>query len=558
MILQQGGDMARSVSDIVVEQLGDWGIRYIFGVMGETVLGLLNAVRHQDRIRFVAMRQESMAAFAASAYGKLTGEPAACIATAGPGAVGLMPGVYDAQYDRAPMLAITGQVRRSWQYEGAWQEIDAHALFEPVTVFNAAAETAAQAPAVFANALQTAVGKQGVAHVQVPSDLQMMEAVSGPIRPQGHMNWSQAAAGDDSLRQAARLLAGASRPVILMGWGAREAREPLLQVAHRLGAPVLTTCRSKGLLPASEPLSMGVVGHYGTPLADHFLREADTILVVGCSLSQNTTNEWRLIQPQQQLIQIDNDRSRIGQHYAVAVGLWGDAAPTVRRLVPLLPEGPVANEWGDLHARKSEFMAQVNPKATDQSVPIKPQFVVRTLQETLPADAVIALDVGDHAYFMCQQYEPKGEKFVTSYHLASMGFGLPAALAACLAYPERPAVAVVGDGGLAISLGEMITLVEHNLPVTIVCFNNARLGMMNSDEERLALPPFFTELPQVSFAQVAQSVGLLGARVEQPAVLADAIHQALAAKMPYLIDVAIDPLERESTALEPARAEVRV
>ncbi len=543
--------MPRNVSQVLVEQLGDWGVRNVFGVMGETILGFVDAIRHQDRVRFVATQHEQAAAFAASAYGKLTGLPAACLATGGPGATSLMTGIYDAHSDRVPLLAITGQVRRSWEHADAWQEIDAHALFEPVSVFNAEVETPAHAPLLLAGALQAAMSRRGVAHLSLPVDIQAMEADVDPIRPEGHLSWSAAVAADDSIRQAARLLNGAARPLILAGSGALGAREPLLQLAHRLGAPLLTTCRSKGLAPAAEPLSMGIPGRFGTPLADSLLREADTILVVGCSLGQNTTREWQLIRPQQQLIQIDVDRQRIGRLFPVEVGLWGDAGPTLRRLASFLPEGQPHTSWGDLQGRKLALQAQVGRKATVESTPLKPQFVVRALQEALPADAVLTLDTGDHAFFVCQQYQPREERFVMSYHLASTGFGLPAAFAAALAFPERPAVAVVGDGSLSFSLGELITAVQDNLPVIVVCFNNSRLGMINSEEEELGMAPFFTERPVVNFASVAQACGVQAVRVDEPDALGGALHEALAARRPFVVDVAIDPLERESTALEP-------
>lgn len=549
--------MARTVSDVLVEQLGDWGVRYAFGVMGETVLGLVDAIRHQDRVRFVATQHEEAAAFAASAYGKLTGEPAACIAIEGPGVTGLMTGVLDAHSDRAPLLALTGGVRRGWQDEGARQDIDEHALFEPGSAFNAELEAPEQAPTLLAGALHAAMSERDVAHLSVPLDIQNMETDSAPIRPEGHLRRSAAVAADEAIREAARLLEGASRPLILAGSGALGARQPLLQLAHRLGAPILTTCRSKGLIPASEPLYMGIPGRFGTPLADDLLRQADTILVAGSSLSQSTTGDWALIRPQQQLVQIDVDPARIGRLYPVEVGLHGDAAATLRRLVLEMREGEPHTVWGDLQARKLDLLALIARKATAGAGPIKPQFVVRTLQDNLPADAVIALDAGDNAFFMCQQYQPKGEQFVSSYHLESMGFALPAAFAASLAYPERTVVAVVGDGGLTYSLGELVTAAEHNLPVTIVCFNNARLGMINSEEEQMGKPPFFTERPPIIFSDVARALGLRSARVEEPSGLAAALHAALAERQPFLIDVMLDPQERESTALSVAEEAVR-
>ena len=549
--------MARTVSEVLVEQMGDWGVRYAFGVMGHTILGLVDAIRHQDRVRFIATQHEEAAAFAASAYGKLTGEPAACLAIGGPGATSMMTGIYDAHSDRAPLLALTGDVQRTWQYEAARQEIDERALFAPPSAFNAQVESPEQAPTLLASALHAALSERDVAHLSVPIDIQTMEADISPIRPEGHLNRSAAVAADEAIRQAARLLNGASRPLVLAGSGAMEAQQPLLQLSHRLGAPILTTCRSKGLIAASEPLSMGIPGRFGTPLADDLLRQADTILVVGCSLSQSTTGNWELIRPEQQLIQIDIDPARIGRLYPVEVGLHGDAAATLRRLISLMPEGQPHTSWGDLEARKLDLLALIGRKATPAAAPIRPQFVVRTLQENLPADAVIALDAGDNAFFMCQQYQPKGERFVTSYHLESTGFALPAAFAAALAYPGRPAVAVVGDGGLSFSLGELITAVQHNLPVTVVCFNNARLGMINSEEEEMGKPPFFTERPPINFADVAEAVGARSARVEEPSGLAATLHAALEARRPFLIDVTVDPQERESTALSVVEEAVR-
>lgn len=549
--------MPRQVAQVFVEQLADWGVRQVFGVLGETILGLLHALRQEERVRFVATQTEQAAALAASAYGKLTGRLAACIATGGPGVTSLMTGIHDAHSDRVPLLAITGQVRRSWPHADAWQETDAHALFETASAFNAQAETPAQVPALLAAALQAALSQHDVAHLVMPLDLQMAEADLEPVRPHGHLNWSPAVASDESVRQAAHLLHGAARPLVLAGAGARGAQEPLLQVARALGAPVLTTCRSKGLVPASEPLGMGVPGRLGTPVADRLLREADAILVVGCSLSQRTTGGWRLVRPEQQIVQIDIDRSRIGRVYPVEVGLWGDAAPTLHKLRSFLPEKAPRTAWVDLEGLKQEMRDLIDRKATLATRPIKPQFVVRTLEETLPPNAVISLDAGDHAFFLCQQYQMRGEQFVMSYHLDSTGFGLPGAIAAALAFPQRRAVAVVGDGGLASSLGELMTLAAQSLPVIVVCFNNGRMGMLESEEERLRMAPFFTELPPANFARVAEACGVQGLRVEEPSGLAPALRQALASRQPFLIDVATDPHERATTALEPALAVAR-
>lgn len=545
--------MARNVSQVIVEQLGEWGIEYAFGVMGASILGLVDAIRRQDRVRFVATQNEQAAAFAASAYAKLTGMPAACIAPAGPGATSLMTGIYDAASDEVPLLAITGDVRRTWEHEKAWHEIDELALFEPVSVFNAQIETPPQAPLLVGGAVHAAMSRRGVAHLSVPIDLQMAEADIEPIPLHGHLAWTMPVAAEEGVRQATRLLSTATRPLILAGGGALGAREPLLELAHRLGAPILTTCRSKGLIPASEPLYMGIPGFGGTPLADSLMREADTILVVGCSLSQNTTGDWHLISPGQQLIQIDIDPDKIGRLFPVEVGLWGDAAATLRHLTASLPEGRPRTSWSDLTSRKLEMLALIDQKAGLRVSPIKPQFAVRALQETLPADAIIALDTGDNAFFMCQQYQPKGERFLISYHLGSTGFALPAAIAAALAFPERQTVAVVGDGGLSFSLGELITAAHYSLPITVVCFNNARLGMIDSEEEQAGMAPFFTERPAMNFAGVAQACGAQGVRVEEPGALEAALHRAMATRQPFVVDVAIDPLERQKTALEPAR-----
>lgn len=548
--------MARTVAQALVDQMADWGIRYAFGVMGESILGLVDAIRRQERVRFISTQHEQAAAFAASAYAKLTGRPAACLSIGGPGATSMMTGIHDAHSDRVPMLAITGDVRRTWRHKGAQEEIDSHSLFEAATVFNADVQTAPQAPLLIAGAIQAAVSRRGVAHLSIPADVQTAQAEMETIRPEGHMTWSASAASDEDIRWAARILNGAGRPLILAGSGALLAGDLVLEAARRLNAPILTSCRSKGLVPGSEPLSMGIPGISGTPLADSLMREADVILVIGSSLSQATTGNWQLIRPEQQLVQIDIDRANIGRLYAVEAGLWGDARETLHRLLPLLPEGQAHTEWGDLASRKQQFQSRVDAKATAASAPIKPQFLVRALQEALPADAVIALDSGSNAFFMCQQYQPKGEAFVSSYHLGSTGFALPAALGAALAFPDRSVVAVVGDGGLSFSLGELITAVQHNLPVAVVCFNNARLGMIDSEQEQAGMKPFFTERPAIDFGAVAQACGARGVHVSEPGALRPALFQAIEEHRPFVVDVAVDPMERESTALIPAAARV--
>ncbi|MGQ9683148.1 MAG: thiamine pyrophosphate-binding protein [Anaerolineae bacterium] len=548
--------MARTVADVLVQQMADWGIRFAFGVMGETILALADAIRRQEQVRFVATQHEEAAAFAASAYAKLTGQPAACIATGGPGATALMTGIYDAAGDGAPVLALTGQVRTGLAHVGAHQEIDTHALFAPVAVYNAQVGAPAQAPTLLAAALRAARSRRGVAHLSLPADVQEMGAETGPVPPRGRYEPEPPVAAEAALRQAARMLNGAVRPLLLAGAGARGAREPLLTLAYRLGAPVLTTCRSKGLIPAEEPLAGGTPGLFGTPVADDLLREADTILAVGCSLSESTSGGWQLLRPDQNLLQMDLDPGQIGRLYPAAVGLWGDASASLERLMALLPQCEVREPWADVPARRRELQGLLEAKAREPASPIKPQFLVRALQQALPEDSILALDTGDHAFFVCQQYGVRRETVLMSYHLASTGFALPAAMAAALAHPERQAVAVVGDGGLTYSLGELVTAVEHSLPVLVVCFNNHRLGMINSQEQRLGLAPFFTERPQTDFARVAEALGAEGLHVEEPAALNAAIHRGVKARRPFVLDVAVDPLETQATALQMERARV--
>ncbi|MCD2191898.1 thiamine pyrophosphate-dependent enzyme [Actinomycetospora endophytica] len=530
----------RSVADVLVETLVAWGVDTVFGMVGHSNLGFADALRAAEEraeIRYVGIRHEGAAAFAASAYGKLTGRPAACFAIAGPGSTNLLTGLYDARLDGAPVLAISGQVPSKVLGRGAFQDVDLSAVFRDVALSTVTVNAGSDHAELAATAVKHALDGRGVAHLVLPDEVQNLPCdapVAGPLGRRADLAAAPSAATSTA---AAEMLRAARRPVIIAGQGARGAAPELRELAERLGAPVLTTFRAKGLVPDTHPLGGGVLGRSGTPVASWLMNESDLLIVVGASFANHTG-----IAPYKPIVQIDDAASAIGRFDAVSVGVLGDAAVSLRTLIELLGSTSAAvDQRADVAARWAIWRAEKARRAADdRGRGVSSAAVFAALSEHCPRDATIAVDVGNHAYSFGRYFESAGQPVLMSGYLGSIGFGYPAAMGAWAAAPDRPVVAVTGDGGFGQYLAELTTAVKYGIPIKHVLLDNGALGKISKEQLAGEYAVWQTSLVNPDFADYAQLCGATGIPVRHADDLDRAVAALFAADGPALLHVHAD------------------
>jgi thiamine pyrophosphate-dependent acetolactate synthase large subunit-like protein/nitrite reductase/ring-hydroxylating ferredoxin subunit len=534
-----------TVADVMAETMVNWGVRHVFGMVGHSNLGLADALRRQEqagRLTYIGIRHEGAAAFAASAYAKLTGRPAACLTIAGPGATNLLTGLWDANVDRAPVLALTGQVDTQVLGPGAFQEVDLSAAFGKVARWTQPVLPSSKHAELMTLACKHAILQHGPAHLIFPDEVQTIPAGDGakPGAPEGRVPELQIGPPAPSLGRALDLLSQARRPVIIVGHGARFDRELVIELAQRLDAPVITTFKAKGQIPDAHPLACGVLGRSGTPVASWFMNEADLLLVLGASFSNHTG-----IYPGKQIIQIDFDPLQLGKFHPVTVPVWGEIGVVARQLLAALPEPPAdrVDQRPELAERWAIWRAEKHSRERDdRGRGVNSASVFAALTRAAPDDAVLAVDVGNHAYSFGRYFECKpGQSVLMSGYLGSIGFGYPAALGAWAATPERSIFAITGDGGFAQYMAELLTAVKHNMKITHLLLNNGQLGKITKEQLAGDWDVWQTSLHNPNFAEYARICGALGIRVTESSQLDAALEQASRHDGPSLVEVITDP-----------------
>ncbi|MEJ8279473.1 thiamine pyrophosphate-binding protein [Pseudonocardia spirodelae] len=414
--------VSRTVSDVLVETLVGWGVDTVFGMVGHSNLGFADALRRAEErgeLRYVGIRHEGAAAFAASAYGKLTGRPAVCLAIAGPGSSNLLTGLYDAKLDGAPVVAVSGQVPSPALGRGAFQDVDLSAVFRDVAVSTVTAHAGSSHAELAATAVKHAVDGRGVAHLVLPDEVQDLPSEEAAGGPDGRRADPAVAPSRAALDRALQLLRAARRPVLVAGHGARGAAAEVRELAERLGAPVLTTFRAKGLVPDTHPLGAGVLGRSGTPVASWLMNEADLLVVVGASFSHHTG-----IAPYKPVVQVDDRPSAIGRFQPVTAGVLGDARTTLRALLDDPGPNAAVDQRPDVAARCAIWRAEKARRAADdRGHGVASAAVFAALSAHCPPDAVITVDVGNHAYSFGRYFESAGQPVLMSGYLGSIGFG---------------------------------------------------------------------------------------------------------------------------------------
>jgi len=534
----------RTIMDAMVDTMTAAGVDTVFGMVGHSNLGLAEALRkavERGDLRYYGIRHEGAAAFAASAYGKLTGRPAACFTIAGPGATNLMTGLWDAKVDRAPILALTGQVGTQVLGPGAFQEIPLAEAFSAVAGWSQTVLVADNAIELMTLAVKHAIVDRGVAHLIFPDEVQKepmppeLDAVSdAPL--QGRVAAAGIAPPAEELDRAVALLEEAERPILVVGNGGRAHRRELLALAERLDLPIVTTFKAKGAVDEHHPLACGVLGRSGTPVASAMMARSDLLLVVGASFAKHTG-----ISEKKAAIHVDFDRATIGRFHPVDVGLWGEIGRTVGMLASRLDPvtRPAVREEIARRRRRWEDEKAKRALMTDDQGRLHPAAVFEALSEVVPRDAVLAVDVGNNTYAFGHYFEASGEQDVLmSGYLGSIGFALPAALGAWAATRGgRPVISISGDGGLGQYLAEFTTAVKYGMGITHVVLDNGELAKITREQIADLRPVWETSLVNPDFARFAEMCNGRGFRVAARDDLVPVLREAIAHDGPSLVVV---------------------
>jgi pyruvate dehydrogenase (quinone) len=542
--------MAKTASDVLVETLMDWGVDTAFGIPGDGINGIIEALRtHRDNIRFIQVRHEEAAAFAACGYAKFTGRLGCCIATSGPGGIHLLNGLYDAKLDGVPVLAITGLQFHDLLHTETQQDVELDKLFMDVAKYNNRIMGPAHVENVIELACRTALAYRGVAHVTVPVDLQSMPVDKAPRSPRNlpdHVSeiWADSAhiPTDEALRRAAEVLNAGKRPVILAGRGALGAGKELEEAAEILAAPIAKPILGKACVPDESPYCTGGVGLLGTRPSQEALEGCDTLLIVGSSFPYI---EFYPKPGQARCVQIDLDAPKIGLRYPVEVGLVGDSIRVLRRLIPLLDHKADRTWLEKAQKGKAEWMKLMEERGTRRDMPMKPQIVAHELGKRLKDDAIIVTDSGTITTWIARHVQIRnGQMFSLSGNLATMACGLPYAIGAQAAYPDRQVVAFVGDGGLTMLMGELATAVKYRMPIKVVVIKNNSLGQIKWEQMVfLGNPEYVCDLQPIDFTEVARACGATGLHVERPEDCGRVLDEALSTAGPVLVEAVVDPHE---------------
>jgi pyruvate dehydrogenase (quinone) len=542
--------MAETAADILVDTIIDWGVDTVFGIPGDGINGIIEALRlKQDKIRFIQVRHEEAAAFAACGYAKFTGKLGCCIATSGPGGIHLLNGLYDAKLDGVPVLAITGLQFHDLLATHTQQDVELDKLFMDVAKYNVRVMGPAHVENAVELACRTALAYRGVAHVTVPVDFQsapVKKALRSSRNQPHHVSeiWADSAhiPTDDALRRAAELLNAGKKVTILAGRGSLGARKELEEVAEILGAPIAKPVLGKACVPDESPYTTGGVGLLGTRPSQEALEGCDTLLIVGSSFPYI---EFYPKPGQARCVQIELDPQKIGLRYPVEVGLVGDSIRVLRRLVPLLDRNGDRSWLEKAQRGKADWHKLMEERGTRRDMPMKPQVVAHELGRLLKDDAIIATDSGTITTWVARHVPIRGEQmFSLSGNLATMACGLPYAIGAQVAYPDRQVVAFVGDGGFTMLMGEMATAVKYQLPIKVVIIKNNTLGQIKWEQMVfLGNPEYVCNLQPIDFAGFARACGAQGFTVERPEECGRVLEHALATPGPVVVEAVVDPNE---------------
>jgi pyruvate dehydrogenase (quinone)/pyruvate oxidase len=540
--------MARTGGDILIDTILKWGVDVIFGLPGDGINGIMEALRtRQDRIRFIQVRHEEAAAFMACAYAKYTGKLGCCLATSGPGGIHLLNGLYDAKMDGQPVLAITGHHFHDLIDTHAQQDVDLDRVFTDVAVYSTRVMGPEQVENVTELACRNSLARRGVSHINFPVDFQSQthEDRSERNLPEHTSDIMARQIGlpsQDDLGRAADVLNAGKKIVILASRGAIKATDELIQLAEALAAPIVKPLLGKACVPDDSPYTTGGIGLLGTKPSHEAIGECDTLFMIGTSFPYI---EFLPKPGKARGVQIDADPVRIGLRYPVEVGLVGDSRRTLQELLPLLQRKKDRSFLETSQKNMKKWQELMLSQATRTDKPMKPQVVAHELGMRLPDNAIVSCDSGTIATWWARHIPAKrGQMYSISGTLATMACGLPYTIAAQVAYPDRPCIAFVGDGGFSMLMAEFVTAVKYKLPIKVVIIKNNTLGQIKWEQMVfLGNPEFGCDLQPIDFAAFARACGGTGLTVDDPAKCGSVMEEALATEGPVVVEAVVDPYE---------------
>ena len=538
-----------TTAELLVTSLADHGVTQVWGVVGDALNPVTDAIRREDRISWIGVRHEEVAAFAAGAQAQLTGRLGVCMGTVGPGAIHLLNGLYDAKKSKAPVLAICGQVPREEIGSDFFQEVNNDVLFADVAVYTVTLTNPEQIPGAIEQAANAALSEQGVAVLTIPGDVGDLELPDGTPVPRFLPPTPPAAPGTESLLQAAATINAAETVTLLVGHGAADARDEILALAERLSAPMVVTLKGKAAFDDAAPYQVGQSGLLGNHASKVAFDHGDVLFMVGSDFP------YREFFPTgKTVIQLDLRGAHIGRRVPVDVPVVGDAKLGLAALLPMIEVKPdrrhldrARSAYDSWQERQQQFLdpdyeqrprGLLRRKVDNPENRIRPELLASAVDRHAASDAIFTSDTGMATTWLARFVSMRaGRQLLGSYNLGSMANAMPQALGASALDRRRQVVAFCGDGGLTMLLGDLITAVSHDLPVKLIVFDNGRLGMVKLEMEQVGLPEFGTVLHNPDLARVAEAIGLTGIRVEDPHDVDEAVHGGLATPGPVLIDV---------------------
>lgn len=536
----------QTISDVMAETMVNAGVKYVFGMVGHSNLGFADALKRQEqkgKLKFIGIRHEGAASFAASAYGKLTGKPAACFTIAGPGATNLYTGLWDAKVDRAPILALTGQVQTQVVGTGAFQELDLIAAFESVAAFNQRVQADSKHAELMTLAVKHAIINRDVSHLTFPDEVQEKELPDAKAQSlDNRIANPRIIPPHDDVEKAIKMISESKKPVIILGHGARFEMDEIIKLAEKLNSPVLTTFKAKGLISDTHRLGCGVLGRSGTPIASYFMNEADLLLVFGSSFSNHTGITSKI-----PTIQIDFDRLALAKFHAIELPIWAELGQTAKIFNEKLSDKQIHSEdrsaiiaerWDIWRKEKAKRLTEDNGNGVSSVA------VFEVMNKLIPENAAIVVDVGNNTYSFGRYFECENQSIVMSGYLGSIGFGYSAAMGlwAATEGENRTVVVVTGDGGFGQYMGELVTAVKYGMPIKHILLNNSQLGKISKELRSGELDVWQTDLHNPNFSEFAKNCGALGIRVTSKEELEEGLEKILVYDGPAMLEVITDPI----------------
>ena len=531
--------MSQTISDVFVEHLVQAGVQRIYGIVGDSLNPVVDAVRRNGKLQWIHVRHEEEAAFAAGAEAQLSGNLTACAGSCGPGNVHLINGLYDAHRSNAPVLALAAQIPSHEIGTLYFQETHPERLFQECSYYCELISTPGQMPRILQIAMQTAISKQGVAVVALPGDIAALPMPDDTLVHAPMTQRPTIRSSDTSIAQLADLINAAQKVTLFCGIGAAHAHDEVLALAKALQAPVASTVRGKASIEYDNPYAVGLTGLIGGKAAYNAMHACDLLLLLGTDFPYEA-----FLPTKARVAQVDIRAENLGRRSRLDLGLWGDIRETINALLPLVQlkqDGAFLQKaLHEAEEMRQTFDVYVNQG--HQRRPIHPEYVAATLSELASDDAVFTADTGMPTVWAARYIKPtKERRIIGSFNHGSMANALPQAIGAQLLYPNRQVISLSGDGGFAMLMGGLLTVLQYDLPLKILIFNNSQLDLVKMEMEVAGYPEYQTDLKNPNFAKVAEAVGLMGIRIEDPADVRPGLQKMLAHSGPVVVDVITDP-----------------